>query len=29
MIMLATIRRMHFRNGMSVREVSKRTGLSH
>ena len=29
MIMLAKIRRMHFRNGMSVREVSKRTGLSH
>ena len=28
MVMLAKIRRMHFRNGMSVREVSRRTGLS-
>ncbi len=26
--MLATIRRMHLRDGMSLREVSKRTGLS-
>ena len=28
MVMLAKIRRMHFRDGMSVREVSRRTGLS-
>jgi transposase len=28
MVMLAKIRRMHFRDGMSVREVAKRTGLS-
>lgn len=28
MVMLAKIRRMHFRGGMSVREVSRRTGLS-
>ena len=26
--MLAKIRRMHFRDGMSLREVSRRTGLS-
>ena len=25
---LAKIRRMHFRDGMSLREVAKRTGLS-
>ena len=28
MVVLAKIRRMHFRDGMSVREVSRRTGLS-
>ncbi len=28
MVMLAKIRRMHFRDGMSVREVSRHTGLS-
>ncbi len=28
MAMLAKIRRMHFRDGMSVREVSRRTRLS-
>ena len=26
--MLAKIRRMHFRDGMSLREVARRTGLS-
>ncbi|MCB1566322.1 MAG: helix-turn-helix domain-containing protein, partial [Xanthomonadales bacterium] len=28
MVMLAKIRRMHFRDGLSVREVARRTGLS-
>lgn len=28
MVMLAKIRRMHFRDGMSVREIARRTGLS-
>ena len=28
MVMLAKIRRMHFRDGLPLREISKRTGLS-
>ena len=28
MVMLAKIRRMHFRDGLSLREIAKRTGLS-
>jgi transposase len=28
MVMLTKIRRMHFRDGISVREITRRTGLS-
>jgi DNA-binding transcriptional regulator LsrR (DeoR family) len=28
MVMLAKIRRMHFRDEMSIREIARRTGLS-
>ena len=28
MVMLAKIRRMHFRDGLPLREIAKRTGLS-